>query len=347
MKRRTLLKWLAAALFVGVLWRVVDWSELAAVFRGVDWRYAGAALAFSFAMVAASCWKWWVILRLQGLALPFGLLYRWYFIGYFYSNFLPSNVGGDVARAALAGRRANSYAGALVSVFAERLTGLLCLLALAVACPLTHASLRRLPALWIPAAAALGVLAVLGAAAVFGRRMPWGAWAGGVEGLAARLAAGASTGWRIAAAELVRKTGDRVGLAFARGAQLWHVLRARPGAALSVAGLTLLFYAMTAVNVTFCYRAFGVRPDTLMLLRVLPAALIVAMLPLTPGSLGLAEGSYVYYFGLTGLGVEATLAASVLLRLKVLMLGAIGMAVQAFEPWRPGGAPVSADGGMS
>ena len=54
MKRRTLLKWLAAALFVGVLWRVVDWSALAALFRSVDWRYAGAALAFSFAMVAAS-----------------------------------------------------------------------------------------------------------------------------------------------------------------------------------------------------------------------------------------------------------------------------------------------------
>ena len=58
----------------------------------------------------------------------------------------------------------------------------------------------------------------------------------------------------------------------------------------------------------------------------------VATLPISLGSIGLAEGSYVVYFGLLGLGRELTLAVGLLLRMKALLLGLIGLVVQMREP---------------
>jgi uncharacterized membrane protein YbhN (UPF0104 family) len=66
---------------------------------------------------------------------------------------------------------------------------------------------------------------------------------------------------------------------------------------------------------------------------------MVAMIPITLGNLGIAEGSYVYFFGLLGMSSELTLAMGLLLRLKIIMLGAIGMLAQAGE--RLEGVPAS------
>ena len=92
--------------------------------------------------------------------------------------------------------------------------------------------------------------------------------------------------------------------------------------------LTLLFYAMVIGNVSLAFRAFGAWPDPVAVGAVLPAAMLVAMLPVTLGSLGIAESAYVHYFGLVGLDGGLTLAMALLLRVKVLMLGLIGMVLQ-------------------
>ncbi|NCC93999.1 MAG: flippase-like domain-containing protein, partial [Opitutae bacterium] len=159
-KRWVLLLKVAVSLgFIGLLAVTLDMEELLSQARGADPVYLLACVLFSFLMVAASTWKWWYLLRKQGHPLPFRHLYRWYFIGYFYSNFLPSNVGGDVARAWLAGRRCGSGSAALISIFAERFTGSLVLLALALAMPFLPGGLWRHPAVWPVMLLALGLLA--------------------------------------------------------------------------------------------------------------------------------------------------------------------------------------------
>jgi len=320
-----LLKPLVSALFLAALFTLVPWPELRQTLRQVSPPYLLLTVLLGFLMVAASCWKWWYLLRLQGHPVAFGTLYRWYFIGYFYSNFLPSNVGGDVARAWLAGRRTGAPAAALLSVFAERLTGMIFLLTLAALTPLGGGALGRHPALWIPALAAAGGLLLLALLALGARlfraaaRARWRTWRAG------RATDDPKVRWA--------EWGIRKWTALdARAGALADVLRRRPSATVAVFALTALFYLLTVANVALTYRACGVWPDAAGVARVLPAALMVAMLPITMGNIGLAEGAYVFYFGLIGQVPAVTLAMGLILRLKVLLLGLVGMLFQWREP---------------
>ena len=327
MKRWTFWAKVAASLvFVGFLCRQLDLAELAAQARNVDPAFLALSGLFSFLMVAASTWKWWYLMRLQGFAIPFVRMYRWYFIGYFYSNFLPSNVGGDVARAWLAGRQVQAPGAALVAVFAERFTGMIFLLALAVGLPFTA------PTLWRHPAVALGIVA--GAAGLVAIGLAW--W-GGQTGLQSaafgRLAASVRRWIRADRPGRSQRLWDRIAgkarVVRTRAGELGAILRRRPGAFGAVVGLTALFYALMIGNVAIAYRAFGAWPDLAALACVLPAAVMVAMIPVTLGNVGITEGAYVFYFGLIGMGPELTLAMGLLLRLKIILLGVIGMCAQA------------------
>jgi uncharacterized membrane protein YbhN (UPF0104 family) len=131
----------------------------------------------------------------------------------------------------------------------------------------------------------------------------------------------------------------RLGTLASKGDQLLGVMKTRPAAFAWIMLLTFLFYAMALLNVALAYRAFGVWPDLTAIATVLPVALLVAMLPVSLGNLGVAEGSYVFYFGLAGMAGELTLAMGLFLRLKVLLLGLLGLVFHMREP----GAPAKAD----
>ena len=86
---------------------------------------------------------------------------------------------------------------------------------------------------------------------------------------------------------------------------------------------------MTVANVLLGYRAFGAWPNAGGIAATLPLAMLVGMIPITMGNLGIAEGAYVVYFRLVGMSKELTLAMGLLLRLKIILLGVIGMFAQA------------------
>ncbi len=335
-----LLKICVTALFLWLLIFKIQWGELGQTFRQVQPGYVAASVAISFALVAASCWKWWAILNMQGHRLPFLTLYRWYFIGYFYTNFLPSSIGGDLVRSWLAGRRIGSQEASLVAVFAERFTGMVFLLLLAILAPVMLRPFAWRLELVVPAAAALAVLAAFAV-------LPFLMRAGHRTGVALRLFAGLRRMLRAdrpgsRTGRLLDRIRRRAGSFAQRANAFFALLRDEPGSFWIVTGLTALFYALTVANVIVSCRAFGGAPSPLAVATVLPASLMVASLPITLGSLGLAEGAYVFYFRLIGISAEVTLAMALLLRLKIILLGLIGLVCQARErmlpPVQPGQA---------
>lgn len=54
------------------------------------------------------------------------------FIGYFYNNFLPTAIGGDIAKAYYASKRTNSRATSYAAVFMDRISGLIAILVIAL-----------------------------------------------------------------------------------------------------------------------------------------------------------------------------------------------------------------------
>lgn len=326
-------KIVVSLLIIAFLLYRLDTRELWATARNVDIRYLVLGLLFSFVMVAVSCWKWWLILGYQGTAIPFRVLYRWYFIGYFYSNFLPSNLGGDVARAWLVGRRCGSGSVALVSVFAERFTGMMVLLALAMILPFSAGDPWRHPAVWTIMALALGLFLVLILLLTLGPATARSTWMGHLLARLRHLLRADQPERRTA--RIWNGIADRLGTLMSKGTQLLQVMKARPAAFFWIMALSLLFYVFTLVNVMLAYRAFGLWPNMASIAAILPVALLVAMLPISLGNLGVAEGAYVFYFGLTGLAGELTLAMGLFLRLKVLFLGFIGLILHMREPSVP------------
>jgi len=77
-------------------------------------------------------WRWRLLLVSQEAGVPFGQVLSLYFIGFFFNNFLPTSIGGDIYRALGAGQDSGKRAISAASVLVERLLGLLAVSALAI-----------------------------------------------------------------------------------------------------------------------------------------------------------------------------------------------------------------------
>jgi uncharacterized protein (TIRG00374 family) len=86
-------------------------------------RPGGIALAIALIILAllVSAIKWGILLRAQVATISLPYLFNTYLVGLFFNNFLPSNVGGDVARIADIAKRTGKAPEATASVIGERL----------------------------------------------------------------------------------------------------------------------------------------------------------------------------------------------------------------------------------
>lgn len=77
--------------------------------------------------------QWHMLLRADGIALPFSRTFRLYFVGLFFNNFLPANVGGDAVKIYDVSRIGNDPHQVFAITLLDRIIGItgLCLLAIA------------------------------------------------------------------------------------------------------------------------------------------------------------------------------------------------------------------------
>ncbi len=122
---------------VGVIWVIVwvshgqRWSNLTSIFGQMNLGVFAVPLsAFIFSLVIVG-FRWWLLLRTQSIFIDFGVIVRLIFLGLFYNNFLPSSVGGDFLRAWYVTRHTDKNFEAVLSVFVDRLIGLLSTLIIA------------------------------------------------------------------------------------------------------------------------------------------------------------------------------------------------------------------------
>ena len=123
----------AAALSL-VLWLSVDWPAAFAVLAGADGGALAAALAASMATILLSARKWQLLLERARIRLAYAAAAQLYWIGSFFSNFLPTGVGGDAVRLMLT-PAPDGRGPVAASILVERLSGLFVMLVLS-ACAL-------------------------------------------------------------------------------------------------------------------------------------------------------------------------------------------------------------------
>ncbi len=112
--------------------REVGWGNLAETLLSVDlWIFALVLGVFIIAQMIIGL-RWWILLRSQSIFIEFWAAVRLYLLGWFYNNFMPGSVGGDLLRAWYVTRHTDKKFEAVLSVFVDRVVGLASTLIIAV-----------------------------------------------------------------------------------------------------------------------------------------------------------------------------------------------------------------------
>jgi uncharacterized membrane protein YbhN (UPF0104 family) len=105
-----------------LLFRRFDWARFVEVLQQLPaWFYAGSLAVLTIGQVLYA-YRWRVVLAGMGVDVPFAEVLRQYFIGIFFSNLMPTAVGGDASKVYYLGQRAG-FVPVTASVILDRLLG--------------------------------------------------------------------------------------------------------------------------------------------------------------------------------------------------------------------------------
>lgn len=280
---------IAAALMTALAF-MMDWGELRVHAANMHWGIAAVAFVAILVEMPVNATKWRWSLRLHGDVFPWRYLFRVSCMGYFFNNFMPSAIGGDVYRVYRTWPSEGEKASAVSAVFVERLVGvaLLMLNGFMGALFLLEHVLARTFVFVCLGAGALGLIALpllvkLQRSGALARRLP-----------------------KLASVE----------------AMLGRILNVRAEWAWLLL-YSLVFQALAAWVVYLCFAAVNAPIGVAEALLITAAAGLASVLPISISGLGVVEGSIAGTAVALGGNYEAGVLAALLLR--VLALGVSGL----------------------
>ncbi len=175
------IKLLLSALLLGYLGWSLNVSDIVALLKTADWRLVVVAVLCLVVGQVLSAIRWSWLARGLGLGVAVARKIRLYFLGMFLSLFLPSIIGGDVARGWLLakGREQAGWAAA-ASVIMERINGVVGL-GLLVSCCMLFLDIP-LPWMLMWNGGVLLLLALLASAPWWWPRLTGCGWSGKLSG---------------------------------------------------------------------------------------------------------------------------------------------------------------------
>jgi uncharacterized protein (TIRG00374 family) len=302
-----------------VIWAFskIDLQQVGAQLAAANpWLVLAALVLFEVAIIINGM-KWQVLLRAQGVRVPFGPVLQFQFTGFFFNNLLPANVGGDVIRGYGLARYTDRAADAAVSVVVDRIVGLIAYMSTAFVAAIIAVNLRGGQGLreleWVAFVALLALLVAF--ATLLSRRVR-----NVLSGLFALR-------WLSPLAPLW----DRISNAF-------DAYRFQYGALALAFGLALLgILCTTFVNWFLSQSMGGLMPLSIIFL-LNPLIALVLMLPISIGGIGVTQAAYPFFYGLAGVPASHALAVSLLMQ-AIMIIGSLPGAVF----WLRGRQPEAAE----
>lgn len=294
----SLLAWLLAS---------VDFNELADVARQGD--PALLALGLFMMMLSLPVFQAWRLhVLIDTYTQTWATTLRVFFVGAFFNNVLPSNVGGDAVRLVYLQRmRGGNWGAPLALLMLHRLSGIGVILVIAGAY-LVFAGNRTIealggvsvamPPLWVIIAA---VVMVVGLAAVL--LLVPGALRTKVLNRAHKFFGDFVTGWREVSGS----------------AMTWLVV------------LTVGFHATRLFGFLYVVRYMGQDIGIGELIIVMAVTAVLALVPVTVGALGVMEGSITLMLGAYGVSHPAAIAVALANRVVLLISALVGGIVYVSE----------------
>ena len=243
------------------------------------------------AQTGLSALKWKVLLRGQGVIVPYAKLIRTCLLANFVNLFSPGVLGGDAYRSIALRAHTGGVARSLPSIIADRATGLAVLVGLAA----TGVSLYFVPAAPALAAGLILLTALLGYALLVAV----------IDPLLHRLIAGREHSLT------VLLSGILVAL--------------RPTRALGTAFAIALVFQLNTIFIVYLWSAgLHLSASVVQLFLIVPAVYLLEMVPISVSGVGLREGVYAVLFSFFGLPPEQGLALGLLTSIMRYVVNAIG-----------------------
>lgn len=297
-----------------ILWRV-DFVEVGSVLGATDPFYftAGLILGFIFQVLIGS-WRWQYYLR---KAYGISLSYRWcinhYWVGMFLGYFVPGGIGWDAYRIVAGNKMSSGPLKHATIVLLEKIIGLIACAILIMASypavvPLFVSAKTLEVARWCFYVSLIGLAAAIVGGLLFRRSavllLRW------FEKYLYRLAAPLFGG------NILEHDTDIL----VRGFSALF----RPSSFIALWGSSLIMKLFMALGGWCFLKAIHAELPFSINMFVLPLTTIIFMLPISFGSIGVREGSFILLYGLFGVLPAIALSASILGLIALILTVGIG-----------------------
>ncbi|MFH1190480.1 MAG: lysylphosphatidylglycerol synthase transmembrane domain-containing protein [Candidatus Omnitrophota bacterium] len=280
------------------------YGDILNALKGTDIIVFSSAFAVFIAASCVASIRMKLIIEAQGIKLTFREALSLTLIGYFFNNFLPTSIGGDVVKAHYLSKHSRDKAGSYTSVFVDRVVGLATMIFMAFAALVFAGSgvVEKHIAITIYVVTASAVLGILFLANKnFARRFS-------------------------SLIVLVKPIESQLRNLYAAANKYRH----RTGLMVT----TLLISIVSQLCYFTCYGilaiSIGSKIPAVDILLKMPIVGIISLLPSING-LGIREGSMVMLFGPL-IGREKALAVSILMILVLLLTSIAGGVIYALSP---------------
>jgi uncharacterized membrane protein YbhN (UPF0104 family) len=297
---------------LGWIFRGLDRHAFRALLAGMPLWFYVVSLAVVISGLVLYAWRWWLVLTITGAEVPLSTAVRQYFVGIFVNNFLPSTVGGDVAKVYYIGRQ-HGYRAVAASVIVDRVlgVGILATLATAAAWLSAPESPRLLASRIVVTGIAAGLALVVGLALV------------GTGGLARWLS----------------PFGPRA-VALATHAQQLRLDMAAPLKRPGIMGQAIAAVLSYFVGLTLVYLAFLTvhripLPSFAAMFTVVTTTAVLSNVPISLNGLGVREQLHVWLLAPLGVPTEVALAISLLMFAHLIVASVLGLVLWLRMPALP------------
>ena len=298
--KKILLRMLISLVFLGLLFYIVkdDIPSILNILQNVNRGLFITAVGIFFGTVLLLALRLQIIFRAEQIPIKFSEASSLTFIGYFFNNFLPTSVGGDIVKAMCASRTTGEPVKSLASVLMDRIFGLFTFIMIPSISLLFF--LKELPNPIVPIIVyVLLALSVSFFMLLYNRKIARKFRF--IEALLNRVRLGSK----------VRKIYDRL-----------HEFRNQRIVIFQALGLSILSQVVGIFVIYLMVIALGVKSNILYFYLIVPVVHLISMLPSLNG-LGIREGAYVYFLS-PYIGKEYAAAAGIMWLALLLLMSLVG-----------------------
>ena len=267
--------------------------------------------------------RWWYLLRVLGVKLPLWEVTRLAYLGLFFNNIVPGTVGGDLVKAWYVSKHEHKTAGVLVSIFLDRILGLMAMaiIAAVMLCVVLLSGWESLEKMR-PAAITVAIVGGL------------------LVGALGVLLSDTLRRWFH-----LDKIYKRLPIAhhFEAAGEAVSIYRKRIGSLVLAVCMTFVAHLCMFCSIAFLGSAMGMDTAVFTFLVYLPLIYILGAVPITPGGVGIVENLYVEAFRTVTVGASTIIALAMLARLIPILWSLPGLVVAITGPKLPKASEMEAE----